>query len=175
MMDAVRRDQIPSFYFMQYEVTSWSVKNLLLIPHFAFPPSAIIKRKPLAPAARRAGWVGCNIALNRIPAEARISVVEEGTVAAEEAVRRQFQNVKPLKKIPIAQRGWTLDMLNAVRSLRTPTFSTRDAYSLVPVLQALHPGNRHVREKLRQQLQVLRDAGFLIQTGRGGWRLAESE
>jgi type II restriction enzyme len=35
----------------------------------------VIKRKPLAATARRAGWVGCNFALNRIPAEARIAVV----------------------------------------------------------------------------------------------------
>jgi hypothetical protein len=63
------------FYFMQYELATWRVKNLLLVPSFAFPPSAIIKRKPLAPTARRAGWVGCNIALNRVPAEARIAVV----------------------------------------------------------------------------------------------------
>jgi len=41
----------------------------------AFPPSAIIKRNPLAPTARRAGWIGCNIALNRIPFEARIAIV----------------------------------------------------------------------------------------------------
>jgi type II restriction enzyme len=60
---------------MQYELATWRVKNLLLVPSFAFPPSAIIKRKPLAPTARRAGWVGCNIALNRIPVEARIWLV----------------------------------------------------------------------------------------------------
>ena len=46
------------------------------IPHFAFPPSAIIKRKPLSPTARRAGWIGCNFDLTRIPAEARITLVQ---------------------------------------------------------------------------------------------------
>jgi len=53
----------------------WVVRNLLLVPHFAFPPSAIIKRPPLSSTARRAGWVGCNFALNRIPADARIEIV----------------------------------------------------------------------------------------------------
>jgi len=60
---------------MQYELATWRVKNLLLVPSFAFPPSAIINRKPLSPTARRAGWVGCNFALNRVPADARIAVV----------------------------------------------------------------------------------------------------
>ena len=76
MMDAIRHDETPNFYFMQYELATWRVKNLLLVPSFAFPPSAIIKRKPLSSAARRAGWVGCNFDLSRIPADARIQIVK---------------------------------------------------------------------------------------------------
>jgi type II restriction enzyme len=79
MMEAIKHDRSPNFFFMQYELATWSVKNLLLVPHFAFPPSAIIKRKPLSPMARRAGWIGCNFALNRIPVDARIAVVTERT------------------------------------------------------------------------------------------------
>jgi hypothetical protein len=35
----------------------------------------------------------------------------------------------------------------------------------------LHPDNRQVRDKIRQQLQVLRDAKLLIHVGSGVWRL----
>ncbi|MGA2181250.1 MAG: hypothetical protein ABSH15_16930 [Verrucomicrobiota bacterium] len=38
-------------------------------------------------------------------------------------------------------------------------------------LEKLHPDNRHVRDKIRQQLQVLRDAGLLLHVERGEWRL----
>jgi hypothetical protein len=38
-------------------------------------------------------------------------------------------------------------------------------------LEKLHPDNRHIRDKIRQQLQVLRDMGFLIQPERGVWRV----
>jgi type II restriction enzyme len=38
-------------------------------------------------------------------------------------------------------------------------------------LEQLHPDNRHVRDKIRQQLQVLRDAGLLIHVESGRWRL----
>jgi type II restriction enzyme len=75
MMEAIQKDEAPSYYFLQYDLATWSVRNLLLVPHFAFPPSAIIKRKPLSVTARRAGWVGCNFALSRIPADARIPLV----------------------------------------------------------------------------------------------------
>jgi hypothetical protein len=37
-------------------------------------------------------------------------------------------------------------------------------------LEDLHPANRHVRDKIRQQLQVLRDLGLIEFLGRGGYR-----
>jgi type II restriction enzyme len=162
---------MPSFYFLQYERTTWTVKNLLLIPGFVFPPSAIIKRKPLSSTARRAGWVGCNIALNRVPVEARILVVTESQISPAAEVRERFKRVKPLKDISVAQRGWTLDVLNAIRRLGKTQFTTTDAYAFTRELEKLHPDNRNVRDKIRQQLQVLRDAGLLLHIERGIWRL----
>jgi type II restriction enzyme len=38
-------------------------------------------------------------------------------------------------------------------------------------LEKLHPDNQHVNDKIRQQLQILRDAGLLRHIGRGEWRL----
>ena len=171
MMEAIRRDATPNFYFMQYELATWRVKNLLLVPSFAFPPSAIIKRNPLSATARRAGWIGCNIALGRIPVEARIAVVTENQAASESEVREKFKRVKPLSEISVTQRGWTLDVLNAIRRLGKTEFTTADAYAFTRELEQLHPDNRHVRDKIRQQLQVLRDLGLLLHLGRGEWRL----
>lgn len=170
-MNAIQNGETPNFYFMHYELATWSIKNLLLIPHFAFPPSAIIKRKPLAVTARRAGWIGCNIALSHIPVEARISVVAENKILPEAEVRAQFRRVKPLGEIKAKERGWTLDVLNSIRTLGKAEFTNDDAYTLVPHLEKLHPGNRHIRDKIRQRLQVLRDAGLLIHIERGRWRI----
>jgi type II restriction enzyme len=169
MLEAIRNDATPNFYFMQYELATWSVKNLLLVPNFAFPPSAIIKRKPLAITARRAGWVGCNIALHRIPADARISIVTDSQVASPKNVRAQFHKVKPLAEIKAKERGWTLDVLNAVRRLGKKEFTTSDAYAFAREMEKLHPDNRHIKDKIRQQLQVLRDTGFLSHPDRGVW------
>jgi type II restriction enzyme len=171
MMAAIQKDEAPSYYFMQYDLASWSVRNLLLVPHFAFPPSAIIKRKPLSVTARRAGWVGCNFALNRIPADARISIVTENQITPPEEVREKFRKVKPLKELSVKERGWTLDVLNIVRRLGKPEFTNEDVYAFTRELEQLHPDNRHVRDKIRQQLQVLRDAGLLLHVGSGIWRL----
>ncbi|MFZ0828015.1 MAG: hypothetical protein WAO02_11390 [Verrucomicrobiia bacterium] len=51
------------------------------------------------------------------------------------------------------------------------TFTTAEVYAFERELEKLHPDNRHVRDKIRQQLQVLRDAGLLLHIGRGEWRL----
>ena len=51
------------------------------------------------------------------------------------------------------------------------TFTNEDIYVFVSELEKLHPDNRHIRDKIRQQLQVLRDTGFLIHVGNGEWRV----
>ena len=42
-------------------------------------------------------------------------------------------------------------------------------------LARFYPGNRNVRPKIRQQLQVLRDQGFLQFTARGRYRVTRME
>ena len=75
----------------------------------------------------------------------------------------------------VGHRAEMWDVLIAIRSLRTATnkkeFTTAEAYGFAPELEKLHPDNRHVKDKIRQQLQVLRDMGLLVHVGRGIWRL----
>jgi len=171
MVSAIRADRTPNLLLLRYDKASWCVRDLLLIPHFAFPESAIIKRKPLCDTARRAGWVGCNISLDRIAPDARISMVIEGSSRPASRVREDYRKLKPLRGIGTSERGWTLEVLNAVRKLGKAEFTTHDAYSFDNDLQKLHPGNRNVRPKIRQRLQVLRDAGILLHLDRNLWRL----
>ena len=109
--------------------------------------------------------------MNRVPVEARIAIVTESSISPESDVREKFRRVKPLKEISVTQRGWTLDVLNAIRRLGKTEFTTADAYVFTRELERLHPDNRHVRDKIRQQLQVLRDLGLLLHVERGCWRL----
>src|ERR1017187_1145625 len=145
MLEAIRKDETPNFYFMHYDLATWSIKNLLLIPSFAFPTSAIIRRNPTTPKGRTNPWIGCNIALHRIPADARIAIVTESQIASAKNVRAQFRRVKPLAEIKAKERGWTLDVLNAVRRLGKKEFTTSDAYAFARELENLHPDNRHVQ------------------------------
>lgn len=173
MRRAILEDSTPNLYALHYERASWRVRNLILVPHFAFSISAIEARPPLAAHARRAGWVGCNIVLKNIPPDARISLVSNGVPAPPASVRENFSRLKPLEEISTKERGWTLDVLRVLRSLGKVEFTNDDVYAFAPQLERLHPNNRHVRDKIRQQLQVLRDRGFLVQVGRGVWALNE--
>lgn len=56
-------------------------------------------------------------------------------------VRAQFRRVKPLSEISVAQRGWTLDVLNAIRRLGKTAFTTADACAFTHELEKLHPDN----------------------------------
>lgn len=171
MRRAVERGRTPNLLLLHYRPDEWDVANLLLIPNFAFSLSCIERRPPLGPNARRAGWVGCNIVIASIPLDARIAMVLDRRPVPPREVRRRYARLRPLSRISPPARGWTLDVLNLLRSRGLGEFNLDEAYQLAPALQHLHPSNRHVREKIRQQLQVLRDAGLVEFHERGHYRL----
>ncbi len=44
-------------------------------------------------------------------------------------------------------------------------------YEFKNVLEKIHPENKHIKDKIRQQLQVLRDKGYLEFISPGKYRL----
>ena len=84
-----------------------------------------------------------------------------GSAVAEQQVREEFSRIRKLAEVPPSVRGWTLDALAAVRKLAKARFSLQELYELEPYLRNLHPHNRNVRPKMRQQLQVLRNLGLI--------------
>jgi len=171
MLRAIRADRTPNLLLLQYSNT-WAVQNLLLVPRMFFTESVIEKRKPLGPSARRAGWVGCNILLGEIPPDGKIPMISAGVPARKQLVREEFSRVKQLALLPPPVRGWTLDVLQAVRQLGKTKFSLQELYAFEARLKALHPKNQNVRPKIRQQLQVLRDLGLLRFGAKGNYYLA---
>ena len=57
----------PNLLLMNYDLKSLAVVNLLIVPKHFFVRDIIEERKPLAQTARRAGWIGSNILLGRVP------------------------------------------------------------------------------------------------------------
>lgn len=71
----------------------------------------------------------------------------------------------------VKARGWLLSVMRCVKTLGRPNFTLDEVYGFEPELHRLYPGIRHIRDKVRQQLQVLRDKGYLEFRGRGTYRL----
>lgn len=170
MIRAILEDRLPHLFLLSYCYTRAIVKDLLLIPKFCIPKSSIEKRKPLGPKARRAGWVGCNILIDLVPPEARINIIRSSNIIPKSKVRASFRSLQPLQDLSTKIRGWTLDVLTVLRTLDKKQFTINDAYSFEKTLSQRHPENRYIRPKIRQQLQILRDMGYLQFIGRGHYR-----
>lgn len=61
--------------------------------------------------------------------------------------------------------------MRCIEKLGKKEFALNDIYSFEKELSLLHPTNRHIKDKIRQQLQILRDKGYLDFVSRGAYRL----
>lgn len=165
MLEAIRTDSLPHLLVLHY-TTDWTVERLVAIPSFLLSESAIIPREPLRPPAKRAGWQGCSIDLRAIPPPGIIDIVSNGVAQPPSFVRSRFAELSPLASKRPEVRGWTLDVL-AIISKLPPAFTLHDVYKHHDFLARLHPNNRHILEKIRQQIQVLIKFGYLRRLRRG--------
>ncbi|WP_315813913.1 DpnI domain-containing protein [Bradyrhizobium sp. SZCCHNR2028] len=161
----------PNLLLMNYDRDTRSVINLFVVPKHFFVRDIIEQRKPLAATARRAGWVGSNILLDRVPESGKIHIVQNRVVRAKEVVLQEWSRTLFLRKESLDARGWLIEVLKCVESLGKAEFTLDDVYAFDRHLSLLYPGNQNVRPKIRQQLQFLRDQGFLEFVSRGRYRL----
>lgn len=56
---------------------------------------------------------------------------------------------------------WKDDILECLDKIDTEVFTLSDFYQFEEHLSRLHPNNNHIRAKIRQQLQVLRNDGII--------------
>lgn len=162
----------PNFFFMGYVTEAWSVNNFFVVPKHFIVPEIIEKRKPLADSAKRAGWIGSNILFSKIPRAGQIYYVENGKELAKRDVLKKWQKTVFLKEVKKANsKGWILDIMNCIDSLNRQQFTLHDVYTFENNLKVIHPENNNIRPKIRQQLQFLRDKGYLEFIGDGVYRL----
>ena len=168
MIERINSDNNPNFFFLTYSA-QLSVNNFLIIPKQFFKSDMIVKRKPLSVTAKRAGWVGCNIDLRQVPESGKVFLVKNQQVIPRNNVTEQFQKTLFLRKQSTASRGWTLDVWQCIDRLED-SFSLNQVYAFADLLKLKHPDNHHIKDKIRQQLQVLRDRGIIEFLGRGHYR-----
>lgn len=174
MIERLTDSHNPNFFLLSYNLAALSVSDFCVIPKHFFVSDIIEKRKPLAATARRAGWVGCNILLSHIPVAGKIFFVQQQKVVPKDKVLTQWKKTLFLREEKeLSTKGWLLDIMRSIEKLRKREFILSDLYTFESELQKLHPDNQHVRDKIRQQLQILRDKGYLDFIARGRYQLTD--
>jgi type II restriction enzyme len=169
-MERILNGSAPTLMVLQRSDV-WNILNLTAIHHLFLTPNVIVQRKPLSITAERHGWIGCNIRLDQIAQDAQIPVVGNGVAYEPGRVRSAFRRFNTLQEIAPSARGWTTLTLQVIRSLNASEFSLDSIYAKEAQFRAAYPDNKNIRPKVRQQLQVLRDHGFVQFEGRGRYRL----
>ena len=171
-MERLRSSNNPNLFVLNYNLRNLCVLNLFVIPKHFFVPEIIEKRKPLAMSARRAGWIGSNILLQKIPQTGKIFLVKQQQIEPKEKVLAAWKKTLFLREErEMSAKGWLLDVMRCIEKVGKHTFALGDIYMLEKELSALHPDNQHIKDKIRQQLQVLRDKGYVEFTSRGNYQL----
>jgi type II restriction enzyme len=161
----------PNLFLLSYDLKRLSVTNLFVVPKHFFVREIIEKRKPLSRTARRAGWIGSNILLNEVPESGKIFIVRSGQLEPKASVLAKWKRTLFLREQDQEARGWLIEVMKCVEFMGRQEFTLDDVYAFEGRLGLLYPGNRNVRPKIRQQLQFLRDRGFLDFVSRGYYRL----
>lgn len=168
---AARSGRSPSLILLHYDPHTLRVLDLEFIHKSWITESAILPRPPLRATARRAGWQGCVVALGRIPSSARIPILTQGRQTPRRTIHSKWATAQSITPSSGSSRRWISDVLSIIDKL-PPEFTLADIYQFENQLATLHPENRHIRPKIRQQLQVARDLGLLRFTSAGRYAKA---
>jgi hypothetical protein len=122
-------------------------------------------------------WTRDDLEELRKPVEAlraalsRVTTLREAAVEAPPRVRLQRRQ---LARLVESFSGWLQLTMEGISRIPSDTFTMNGVFAAcAPLAASRFPENRHVREKLRQQMQRLRDLGLVLFLGGGRYeRLA---
>ncbi|MBQ9404322.1 MAG: hypothetical protein IJU15_05000 [Synergistaceae bacterium] len=158
----------PNLFVLRYEKNA--IESLTLVPKYFFTPDVLKMRNPLSAGARRAGYTGSYILYCNIPVYGKIHVVESHTEINKSHVIESYLRSAKLRLDNMNLRGWMLDILLCLDKITHEIFSLNDVYKFKAELAIKHAENRNITAKIRQQLQFLRDKGFIEFLGHGVYR-----
>lgn len=169
MIERINSVNNPNFFFLTYS-KSWTVNNFLIIPKQFFTEEIIVKRPPLASTARRAGWIGCNIDISKVAETGKVFIVKNSSIIDSKVVNRTFNKTLFLREKSADAKGWILDVMKCIDEINRNEFRLDEVYSFENRLKLKYPNNNFIKDKIRQQLQILRDKGMIEFVARGKYK-----
>jgi len=170
MIERINAYNNPHFFFLNYSPKDLQVSNFIVIPKHYFVNDIIERRKPLNLTARRAGWIGCNILLEQIPSTGKIYLVRNGELQNKKVVLEIWAKTAFLEKQKKETRNWLIEIMKLIEKIPTANFNLSEIYRFEKYLKEKFPNNNFIKDKIRQQLQVLRDKGILEFKGKGQYK-----
>lgn len=169
MIERINSNNNPNFFFLTY-TKQWTVSDFLIIPKQFFTSEIIIKRPPLKETARRAGWIGCNIDISKIADAGKVYLVKNTQIVNQESVKETFNKTLFLRAKSKDAKGWILDIMNCIDLIKKEIFTLDEVYKFEEKLKQKYPNNNFIKDKIRQQLQLLRDKGIIEFVGKGNYK-----
>ncbi len=109
--------------------------------------------------------------LDGIPESGKIPIIRNSLEIDKEVVLSKYKHSEKLLTKNLESRGWLMDVLACAERLPDKEFTLAEMYGFTEELQRKYPSNSFIQPKIRQQLQFLRDRGFIEFLGRGHYRL----
>lgn len=169
MLQRINSENNPNLLLLEYDIQN-SVTDFFSIPKQFLTPDNIIKRKPLSDNARRAGWIGCNIDISGITEAGKIYLIKDKTILSKSLVIKNFSKTLFLRNTGSTAKGWLLEILRCLDLIDGSEFSLKEIYNFETSLRLKYTENNHIKDKIRQQLQILRDNNIIEFLGSGYYR-----
>lgn len=175
MINRLNSNENPNFFFLNYTL-EYEIKNFFVIPKHYFTKEIIEERKPLAVHTQRAGWIWCNILLSPIPESWKIFYIKNWEkINKNEVLDNRNKTLFLRETKSIEWKWWILDIMKCIENLHKKEFSLQELYNLEPFLKEKYPNNNFIKDKIRQQLQFLRDKWYLEFMNNGKYKLNHRE
>ncbi|MFA7570546.1 MAG: DpnI domain-containing protein [Sulfurimonadaceae bacterium] len=170
MIERISSNNNPNFYFLNYDKVSLDIINFCAVPSYFFTPDIIIPRTKGIP--NRLDYIMCSIDISSIPTSGKIFYVKDKEIISKAKVLDDWNKTLFLKEANnIRAKGWLLDIMQCIEKLGDNSFSLNDMYTFEQYLKIKHSENNNIQAKIRQQLQILRDKGFLKFKSRGKYEV----
>jgi len=156
----------PHFFFLTYFEDE--VKNLIFVPNRIMTQKIIKKRKKLSVNAKRKGWIGGTIRIDKLPSKGKIFVIQDSIITTCKDVRAQYHRFKGYRAYE--ERGWLLDIHYCINQLAVNDFTPDDLYVYEQTLRVKHPNNNNIKAKIRQGLRELAKMRIIQHPHRGHYR-----
>lgn len=161
MINRLLSNKNPNFFFLNYS-PNLEISNFMVIPKHFFVPEIIEKRKPLWKGAQRVWWIWCNVLLSWIPENWKIFYIKNWNYRDKKEILKDWAKTLFLRETKsIEWKWWILDIMKCIEDLHNEEFTLEEMYRFENTLKQKYPNNNFIKDKIRQQLQFLRDKSYI--------------